>query len=480
MIGRKEEFEKIQSAIEKDRAQLIAVYGRRRVGKTFLVNEFFGNKFAFKHTAVSPLDDVTKKRKRNLMKLQLQEFFYSMRSYGLEAGAPVPSGWQEAFHMLQDLLEKKDDSSRKVIFIDEMPWMDTPKANFLSAFEHFCNDWCLARKNVKLVVCGSATSWILDKLIYNKGGLYGRVTMPIYVSPFSLYECKEFFRAGGFRYDEYDICQAYIAFGGIPYYLDQFRKGLSIAQNIDSILYDDNAPLKDEFDRLFTSQFSNPDVLKCIVTTLAGVRSGLTRDELLKKSKIASGGTLTENLSALEKSKLIQEYTPFGESSQKYKVSDPFCMFYLKHVRGSAGGQNYWQSREKSPSVISWMGHAFEDVCWNHIRQIKHALGIEGIMTRESPWIIPAEPGKSGSQIDLMIDRDDRFTCMCEMKFSRGEFEVKKDYSATLLTRMDRVQDIIGRKKSVMSVLVTTFGLKRNEHATRFDRVITLEDLFQK
>lgn len=480
MIGRKIEFEKFQSAVEKDRAQLIAVYGRRRVGKTFLVNEFFHNQFTFKHTAVSPVEEATQKRKKNLMKLQLQEFYYSMRSYGLDSEASIPISWPEAFHMLEMLLEKKDDGTLKVVFIDELPWMDTPKANFLLAFEHFCNDWCLARKNFKLVVCGSATSWILDKLIHNKGGLYGRVTMPVYVSPFTLYECKEFFAADGFKFDEYDICKAYIAFGGIPYYLDQFRKGLSIAQNIDAILFDENAPLKDEFDKLFTSQFSNPDELKKIVIALSKVRNGLTRDDLLKKAGLSSGGTFTDNLSALEKSKLIQEYIPFGESVPKYKLVDPFCIFYLKHVKGKAGSPHYWQLHEKSPAVISWMGFAFEDVCWNHVRQIKHALGIDSVITKESSWIIPSEQTHRGSQIDLMIERDDRFICMCEMKFIQGEFEVKKSYSILLLDRTELVSKIIGGKKTVMSVLVTTYGLKRNEYASRFDRVVTLEDLFQK
>ena len=480
MIGRKTEFEKLQAAMEKDRAQIVAVYGRRRVGKTFLVNEFFEGKFAFKHTAVSPVDDATKKRKKNLMKIQLQEFFYSMRSYGLGSGEIVPESWQEAFYMLERLLEKKDDGKRLVIFIDELPWMDTPKANFLPAFEHFCNDWCLARKNCKLVVCGSATSWILDKLINNKGGLYGRVTMPLYLSPFTLYECKEFFRADGIKLDEYDICRAYMAFGGIPFYLDQFQKGLSLAQNIDAILYDENAPLKGEFDRLFTSQFANPEELKRIVVTLAGKRIGLTREELRIKGGFSSGGTLSENLSALEKSKLIRQYVPFGESAVKYKLTDSFCLFYLKHVKGNEDNPSYWQTHEKTPSILSWMGLAFEDLCWNHVRQVKRALGIEGVITQESPWNIVSEKKNEGPWIDLIIHRDDRFICLCEMKFSLGDFEVQESYNQTLLERMNKVQEIIGDKKTVMSVLFTTYGLKRNEYASRFDKVVTMEDLFQK
>ena len=480
MIGRKTEFEKLQAAMDKDRAQIVAVYGRRRVGKTFLVNEFFEGKFAFKHTAVSPVEDETQKRKKNLMKLQLQEFFYSMRSYGLDSGESVPESWQEAFHMLERLLEKKDDGKRMVIFIDELPWMDSSKSNFLTAFEHFCNDWCLARKNCKLIVCGSATSWILDKLINNKGGLYGRVTMPLYLSPFTLYECKEFFTADGISLDEYDICRAYIAFGGIPFYLDQFQKGLSLAQNIDAILFEENAPLKDEFDRLFTSQFANPEELKRIVVALAGKRIGLTREELTTKYGFSSGGTLSGNLSALEKSKLIRQYTSFGDSVAKYKLIDPFCLFYLKHVKGNTDNPSYWQTNEKAPSIISWMGLAFEDLCWNHVRQIKRALGIDGVITRESPWNIASEKKNEGPRIDLIINRDDRFICLCEMKFSLGLFEVQKAYNQTLMERMNKVQEIIGNKKTVMSVLVTTYGLKRNEYASRFDKVVTMEDLFQK
>lgn len=479
MIGRKTELEKLQSALEKDRAQLIAVYGRRRVGKTFLVNEFFGNRFSFKHTAVSPVDERTNTRKKGLMKIQLQEFFYSLKSAGLSPDEPAPTDWFGAFHLLEGLLERKDDGSTQVVFIDELPWMDTPKANFLPAFEHFCNDWCLARRNLKLVVCGSATSWILDKLIGNKGGLYGRVTMPIYISPFTLYECREFFRADGFRYDDYDICKAYMAFGGIPYYLNQFRKGLSIAQNIDALLFEEDAPLREEFDRLFTSQFNNPDELKRIVVTLSGKRSGYTRDELIKKGKISSGGTLSDNLSALQKSKLVISYTGFGTNERKYKLVDPFCSFFLKHVKEARGNGSFWQGYERSSAALSWMGNAFEDLCFNHVRQIKHALGIEGVITKESPWFVKADGPANGTQVDLIIDRDDRFVSVCEMKFTQGEFEIKKGYNTKLLERMQRVQEQIGRK-SIHSVLVTTYGLVRNEYSSRFDSVVTMEDILQK
>lgn len=479
MIGRKNEQELLQEAIDKDRAQFIVVYGRRRVGKTFLINEFFHNTYAFKHTAVSPLSE-NLKPKKNLLKIQLKEFYYSLRSYGLQAGEPIPVDWFDAFHQLQELLEtKKNINEPRVVFLDELPWLDTPRSNFMPAFEHFCNDWVLARRDVKLVVCGSATSWILDKLVNNKGGLYGRVTLPIFVEPFTLKECKEFFQEGGHAMDDYDIVEAYMAFGGIPYYLDQFRKGFSVPQNFDALLYGRQAPLADEFDRLFSSQFANPGELQKIVTMLAQKRSGYTRDEIAKTCGYTTGGGLSRMLSALEKSTFIAPYIPFGEKIVKYRLTDLFCLFYLKHVKNNLNATNYWQSQFNSPAMSAWSGYAFEDVCRTHIRQLKAALGIGDVNTRESSWVVPGTETERGMQIDLVIDRDDRKICLCEMKFSQGKFTVGRDYAEKLQERIRRTMEFTDNEKPVISVLVTTYGIERNDYAGKFQKVITMQDLFR-
>lgn len=479
MIGRKIEQELLQEAIDKERAQFIVVYGRLRVGKTFLVNEFFQNRYAFKHTAVSPLNE-NLKPKRNLLKIQLKEFHYSLRSYGLQAGVPVPSDWFEAFHQLQELLDSKIKTGEpRVVFLDELPWLDTPRANFMPAFEHFCNDWVLARKDVKLIVCGSATSWILDKLVNDKGGLYGRVTLPMFVEPFTLKECRDFFQEGGYAMDEYDIVLAYMAFGGIPYYLDQFRKGFSVPQNFDALLYGRQAPLGDEFDRLFSSQFTHPDELQNIVALLAKKRSGYTREEIARKCNFTSGGGLSRMLSTLEKSTFITPYIPFGEEKQKYRLTDPFCLFYLKHVKDNRSATTYWQSSYNSPSMLAWSGNAFEDVCRAHIKQIKNALGIADVTTRESSWIVPGTETERGMQIDLIIDRDDRKICLCEMKFSQGKFSVGRDYAEIIQDRIRRTMDFTENVKPVITVLVTTYGLERNEYSGKFQKTVTMDDLFR-
>lgn len=474
MVGRKLEKQLLQRAVDKNQAQIIVIYGRRRVGKTFLINEFFNNTFAFKHTAVSPFDYQSTKKQ---LDKQLTEFYYSLKTYGLK-NSNCPNSWDEAFHMLQELLDNKTDGTNQVIFIDELPWMDTPRSNFVCAFEHFCNDWCSSRKYVKLIVCGSATSWIYDEMLNNRGGLYDRVTSSIYVKPFTLKECEELFEEEGFYMDKYDIVQAYMAFGGIPYYLSQFREDLSVAQNIDYLLFNPDSLLYDEFDRLFASQFANPKFLKAIVEAISKKRGGLTREELLGTLNTASGGTISKSLQALEKSRLITSYKPFTEKITKFRLSDPFCYFYLHHVKQNKNNRHFWQMHFNSPAMYNWLGLAFEEVVFNHIDQIKHALGISGVLTTESAWSVSGSDNNNGMQIDLIIDRADRVINVCEIKFCNDEFSVSSSYSRIIMNRIDNIIKLFKNRRSVTSVLITTYGLKKNEYASRFQKVITLEDLF--
>lgn len=475
MVGREVERQKLQRALDRNRAQIIVVYGRRRVGKTYLINEFFNNTFAFKHTAVSPVD---KGSAKGQLQNQLEEFFYSMKSYGLSSTKTCPKTWIEAFHLLQELMDKKADGNNQIIFIDELPWMDTPRSGFVSAFEHFCNDWCSARSHVKLIVCGSATSWICDEMLENKGGLYDRVTTSLYVRPFTLRECEAFFKDEGFHLDKYDIVQAYMTFGGIPYYLSQFQEDLSVVQNIDNLLFDKDSILNDEFDRLFSSQFANPEALKSIIIAIGKKRCGLTREELTKGLNITSGGSLSRSLAALEKSRLILSYKPFGEKKLKYRLSDPFCSFYLHHVKKNKNQQHFWQMNYNSPAMNNWLGHAFEEVVFNHIDQVKQALGISGVLSSESAWNVSGTDTDEGMQIDLLIDRADRVVNVCEIKFCNDNYIVTSAYARKITNRVDRTSEMFKHKRSIASVLITTYGLKKNEYSSRFQKVLTLKDLF--
>ena len=482
LIGRENETKLLNELYLSDSAELVALYGRRRVGKTFLVDETFEGKITFRHAGLSPIDDtpLSSTRRKSRMKDQLRHFHRSLAMQGLE-GAKIPESWLEAFYMLEDLLMQKDDGvKRLLVFLDEIQWLDTPRSEFMTGLEAFWNGWACHHRNVMLIVCGSSSSWMLNKVIDNHGGLYDRVTCQIRLAPFTLHECELFFESSDVIMSRYDVAQAYMMLGGIPYYLRYFKRGMSLAQNVDSLFFAENARLGDEFDRLFSSLFSNPEVMKSIIIALDSKNRGMTRQELLSATGIANSGEFSRYLSALESGSFIMRYSSFGNSKREdfFKLTDPFCIFWLRFVKGSTGRSVNWADISDSGTVNAWRGYAFENACWSHIPQIKMALGISGVSTTESLWSKKGDDVERGAQIDLIIARRDNIVNMCEIKFCNDEFAVDKDYHFTLLRRRRLLQDIIPKRSAIHSTLITTYGLKHNEYAGDFVRVITMDDLF--
>lgn len=473
MIGRQREQEELLRRYRREKPEFVAIYGRRRVGKTTLVAETFKGKFAFRHAGLSPIEQ----RGRGTMAEQLRHFQHSLQSWGLR-DAPRPESWLDAFYLLERLLEQKDDGSRQVIFIDELPWMDTPRSGFVTALEGFWNGWACYRSNVMLIVCGSASSWILDRLINDHGGLYGRVTCEIRLAPFTLRECEQLLGENGVHFSRYDIVQSYMVFGGVPFYMDALDGSLSLAQNIDQLFFANTASLRDEYDRLFASAFSNPRTMKDIVSLLYTRRGGHTRKEIGAAINL-SGGALTSSLKALIASDFIEKYVPFslGRRDARYRLKDPFCLFYLHFVANQrkADGQ-WWSHNQATQQVVSWRGLAFENVCFCHVPQIKQALGISGVRTSQSSWDLRDADG--GAQIDLLIERDDNVVNACEIKFYGDEFTVDKSYYRTLLRRQELLMEHLSPKMAVHQTLISTFGLHHNEYSGVFTQVVAMDDLF--
>lgn len=475
IIGRKAEQAMLDSIYRADGPRFVAVYGRRRVGKTFLIKEHFKGKLAFWHTGLSPYDH----DKKYLLRDQLQAFYYSLQDYGLER-ATCPKSWLEAFRLLENLLKQKDDGSRQVIFIDEMPWMDTARSRFIPALEYFWNGWAAKRDNVMLIVCGSATSWIEDNLINNKGGLYNRLTDEIKLSPFTLAECEQFFKAKGINMSRYDIAQVYMVFGGIPHYLELFEKGLSTPQNIDRILFEKNAKLRNEFDRLFGSLFNNSENHITVVRLLAKRRSGFTRQEIIQKTGLKQGGGVTLILNGLIESDFITGYLPFGEKRiEKYRLLDPFCTFYLNFIDQQPKlDSQYWQKNFNTSRLNSWRAYAFEDLCFSQIDKIKQKLSIGGVNTTESSWIVNDNDSNKKQQIDMLINRSDNVINLCEIKFYRSVFTIDKQYDAVLRERIQQLIERVPKKKTVHLTLIASYGLADNEYSSQVQSVVTLDDLF--
>lgn len=478
IIGRNKEIDKLRKLYSGTKAEFVAIYGRRRVGKTFLVDEALKGKITFRHAGLSPIDQ---EGKANNVKKQLQHFYQSLLVHGLQKGH-CPKNWLEAFFMLEMHLQQTDNGKRQVIFLDELPWLDTPRSGFLTAFESFWNSWACHR-NVMLIVCGSANSWILDKLINNHGGLYGRTTCQIKLSALSLEECEKFYKSRDVRMSRYDIAQANMILGGIPYYMNYLDPENSLPQNINAIFFENDAPLKDEFVRLFESIFTKPEEMMQIVHFLATKRCGFKKEDIVKHLHLIDNGELSKQINALIASDFVDKYVPFGESKRTpyFKLVDPFCLFYLRFVAGRDSlDSEFWMHAVHSQSINNWRGYAFEDMCLRHIKQIKYALQIGNVSSTQSAWAVAGNDNLEGTQIDLLIRRDDNVVNLCEMKFYSEEFVVNKNYHKTLVHRANLLFEHLSRKEVIHPILVTTYGLTRNEYSSYFVNCVTLDYLFAK
>jgi AAA+ ATPase superfamily predicted ATPase len=481
IIGCEREIKKLNALYESGSAELIALYGRRGVGKTFLVNETFGDRICFRHAGLSPLaGSIGEKSGKNRMKDQLMHFHHSLKAFG--GDSRKPESWLEAFYALEDFLSKKYGNDQRIlVFIDEIQWLDTPRAGFMTGFEAFWNGWACHKKNIMVIVCGSSSSWMLDNLVNNHGGLYGRITYEVKIHPFSLGECEKYFRSEGILMSRYDITAAYMAVGGIPYYLRYFDRELSLSGNIDRMFFAETAPLKDEFDRMFSALFRDAEDMKLIVKALAGKSRGLTRAELIEVTGIPDSGDLSKKLRALLAGDFIISYSSFGDSKRhtRYKLFDPYCIFYLRVIDTSRKERNTdWISMESSHQVTAWRDLAFENVCWNHFGKIKEALGIGGVSTTESLWSERGCENEYGTQTDLVIERKDNVVHLCEMKFLGDEFEADRDYHLALERRKNLLSGSVSRKTVIHNTLITACGLKKTQHFSDFVHVLTLDDLF--
>ncbi len=472
MIGRKREIEQLERLYNSKKAELVAICGRRRVGKTYLISQIFDDRMLFHHSGLAPEESDS----GNQLKKQLNHFYSSLIYYGMKKDE-VPTNWFEAFQLLRQFIKNNDHGQRMIIFFDELPWMATKGSDFIQAFEGFWNTFGSSKDNLMIIVCGSATSWMENNFINNHGGLYGRVTYEIKLKPFSLSEIKEYLKMRNIDLSSYDIAQAYMIFGGIPYYLGYLEEGKSLSQNIDDLFFKKDGILILEFDRLFKSVFTYSEKAKEIVKFLFTKREGFTRREISEKLKISDGGTLSKYLNGLVSSDFVEKYQPFTFSKREehYKLVDPFCLFYLYFIEDSENIENFWSSNIDSPKINSWRGLAFENVCFNHIDQIKFALGISGVSTKVSAYFNKEE----GYQIDLIIERMDNIINVCEIKFYSEEFVVNKEYFLKINHRSNLLYEKINKKYSIMNTLISTYGVKRNEYSSVFVKQITLEDLFK-
>ena len=470
IIGREKEIKRLNRALEETEAQLIIVYGRRRVGKTFLINEFFDYEFDFKFTGAY----------NQSKKEQLTNFSLELSRYSKEK-CDTPSSWTEAFYLLRDYLEKGSINEKQVVFFDEMPWMDNQKSGFLKAFEWFWNSWGSSRKNLVFVVCGSATSWLREKIDRNKGGLFNRRTCRLYLEPFNLYNVEKYLISRNINWSRYDITECYMIMGGIPFYLKLLDRELTLNENIDEIFFKKRSELWDEFDQLYRTLFTNSDKYIKIIELLSTKRKGYTWGEIAEKTSISANGVLTKMLTNLMESGFIKVNEVYGHKKreQTYQLSDYYTMFYFRYLKKHAGkDEHLWSTSYDDSSREVWEGLTFEQVCKDHIEQVKRKLGISAVSADVSSWSKQGGKGTDGAQIDLLFDRKDKTINLCEIKFYSQKFEITKAYDDSLKNKARVFKEETKTNKTIQLNMITTYGIKRNKYSNSIGRTVEMDDLF--
>jgi uncharacterized protein len=471
MIGRKEEIVLLESLKQSPQSAFVATYGRRRVGKTYLIRHVFKDSFTFQMTGIGNVG----------VQQQLANFHGAMVRYFPDfEDKPIAKDWFQAFRQLITVLEA-EESPKKILFLDELPWLDNAKSYFIAALEHFWNSWASARHDILLIVCGSSASWMINNLINNRGGLHNRVTHQLKIDPFTLAECEDFFRYKSATYTRYQLIQLYMTLGGIPFYLDAINIGKSATQNINDLCFSPKGFLRKEFNNLYASLFKKADKHIHIIETLAQKMKGMEREELLKLTKLPNNGNTTKILAELEESNFITTYTAFGKNSRQiiYQLTDFYSLFFIRFIKNSdVKDKNFWINSLDSPEIRAWSGYAFEQVCFAHLDEIKKALGISGVQTNSSAWI--GSNGTDKAQIDLVIDRRDQVINLCEAKFSIHSFSIDKKYAEELRTKISVFKEATQTTKAVFLTFITTFGLTPNDYAQSLvQNALTMDILFQ-
>lgn len=471
LSGRTEEKEILSAALTSPKSEMIAVLGRRRVGKTFLIKQVYPQlDFEFTGVLNAPMAE------------QLENFTQKLVEYGAsKKNMQPPINWLQAFALLTQLLKTKKSKRKKIIFIDELPWLDTPKARFTEALGYFWNDYA-ATNNIVIVICGSAASWMIKKVVHNKGGLHNRITKLINVKPFTLKETEQFFKDRNIALSRYDITQLYMIMGGIPYYLNEVKKGSSVAQNTDRICFQKNGLLHTEFEKLYSSLFTNAENHIAIVKALAGKWKGLTRKDIVHITKLTDGGNITKVLEELEMSSFISTTQPFGKvkKDKLFRLADPYTLFYLQFIAPQKkAAKGIFINMAKTAKWQSWCGYAFENICVGHLDNIIKALGVAAIYTETAGYIQRGDNENQGVQIDLLIDRADRIINICEIKFYDAPFTITKEYAAKLRQAIANFRAAAKTRKTLLLTMITTFGVQKNMYAAELvQNEITLDDLF--
>jgi hypothetical protein len=473
IIGRHQQIIELEEVVSSPKSELVAILGRRRVGKTFLIRNYFSNKITFDFTGIYEVG----------LQDHMARFSVAMGKYFFNGTATTrPANWYEAFDQLDSALSKQRSKKKKILVFDELPWMGMSHISFKKAFNLFWNNFATSRTDIVVLMTGSSTAWMHNEVFRDKGGLFQRVTRRIHLAPFTLYETELYAKSRNLPLNKYALLDLYMIFGGIPFYLDLIRQDESVVQCVDRLFFRKNAELKTEFHELFKSLFNDKPIYKDIVHLLAKHQEGLLRNELALKLKLSSGGQFSAVLDELESAGFIKSIPTFGnkKKERKYKLLDAYTLFYHRFVKDNSDHKK-WTQLCKTQNWISWSGIAFENTCFQHIPQIKEALKIGGIISQESGWHHKGSKDMHGAQIDLLIDRDDKIINLCEMKYYNNKVIMTNEMAQSIRSKMASFTYYTQSKKSISPIMISPFGLNMNQYSNGLIyKSIDTDDLFWK
>ncbi len=485
IASRQAEIKQLNKIFSSKKPEFLAIFGRRRVGKTYLIRSFFEKKRCIFFSVTGAKDGA--------MKDQIYNFTQRMGEVFLGGVTPqVRANWNETFQLLNELIERVPKQSKVVMFLDELPWMATRKSKLLNTIDYYWNQYWSRENRIKLIVCGSSASWIINKIINNKGGLYNRVTETIHLKPFTLSETEQYLASNNNKLARKQATELYMVTGGVPFYLSKVQSGYSSTQAIEALSFDSKALLFNEFDSLFESLFENADAYIEIVKTIAKHRDGIGQEELFKAlNRTAKGKTGIKRLKDLEDAGFIISFIPHFHQKRGvyYRVIDEYTLFYLYWVAplkstkmAHALKKGYWKTLTQTPKWFSWAGYAFETICYQHLSEIREALGLSPTAIPNTWRFSPTKNSKAlGAQIDLLFDRDDDSITLCEIKFSSKKFEINKEYASKLQQKVNVFRKITGTQKQIFIAIISANGLKLNKYSEELvSGVVTLDDLFKE
>lgn len=466
------------------RSEFLAIYGRRRVGKTFLIkNYFIQQKCIF--LPITGIQNGSFLDQRTACCQQISNIFFN----GINI--TIPDSWLQIFEIINNAINSTSKKKIVVLFFDEFPWLATAKSRLLQALEYYWNQFWSNDKRVKLIICGSLASWIIKNIINNTGGLYNRVTYRLALQPFDLYETECFLKNNGVQLTDQQITSIYMVTGGIPLYLEQIKKGLSANQNIDRVCFSSNGLLTNEIEELFKSLFSNSDIFIKLTREIAKHRYGITKSDLSKILDISQSGRLVERLKELEDAGFIMAFLPYQhrEKGMYFRVIDEYTLFYfrwiepnLRSIRRLVKPKGFWLEKAQGNAYKSWCGYAFESICYKHINLIMRKLNLKP-SALPFTWRYAPKKGDNtnGAQVDLLFDREDDAITLCEIKYTDSPFMVDKEYAQKLRKRIAIFKKKTRTKKQLFLALISANGLTKSMYLEDMvSGMVKLEDLFGK